>query len=259
MQFAELEPEVLITCSHCNTQVSSTDRYCGFCGSEIGASTDSAADQKIESLKPSGLYYLITALLLAVYKFTEVFPSGFEGNLIISVVDAVLVTGFAWYFRREIAGLLWPVRFNVTTVGLIVAAALIGAVFVDAFAELIERSAFGEGLYSTYEFEDTASPLLWAVIFTCAFPAVFEELAFRGFILNAIANLTSRDAAIYVSSFLFGIMHFAILSLFWLIPLGIAFAWLRFRYKTLWYGMIAHFCYNLFITLIAFDIIPALR
>lgn len=259
MQPTGIEAEVQLICSHCSIQVGHDDRYCGFCGNEIGSARDSSVNQKIELLKPSGLYYFMTALLLAVYKFTDAFPSGFEGNVVISVVDAVMVIGFSWYFRREITGLLWPVRVDLSTVVLIVAAALVGAVLVDAFAEVIERSAFGEGIYDTYESEDTAAPLLWAIIFTCVFPAVFEEVAFRGFILNGIANLTSREAAVYVSSFLFGIMHFSILSLFWLVPLGVAFAWLRIRYKTLWYGIIAHFFYNLFITLIAFDMIPGLR
>jgi len=55
------------------------------------------------------------------------------------------------------------------------------------------------------------APGLWAIILLMAVaPAVFEELAFRGFILSGLEGLKNRWQAIIITSLLFGIAHFAI-------------------------------------------------
>lgn len=52
------------------------------------------------------------------------------------------------------------------------------------------------------------APGLWAVILVLAVaPAIFEELAFRGFILSGLQSLNSNFKAVLISSLLFGIAH----------------------------------------------------
>jgi len=41
-------------------------------------------------------------------------------------------------------------------------------------------------------------------------------------------------------------------SLLWLVPIGLAFGYLRDKHNTLWYGMIGHFAYNFSITFFEF-------
>ncbi|TXH26639.1 MAG: CPBP family intramembrane metalloprotease [Cyclobacteriaceae bacterium] len=47
-------------------------------------------------------------------------------------------------------------------------------------------------------------------------------------------------------------MHLAFISLIWLIPIGLAFGFLRSRYNTIWYGIVGHFVYNFCITVYEF-------
>ena len=47
-------------------------------------------------------------------------------------------------------------------------------------------------------------------------------------------------------------MHLQIISLLWLIPIGLVFGLLRNKYNTLWYGVIGHFVYNFSITVYEF-------
>ena len=55
------------------------------------------------------------------------------------------------------------------------------------------------------------APGLWAIILLMAVaPAVFEELAYRGFILSGLEGMRNRWHAILITSVLFGIAHFAI-------------------------------------------------
>ena len=47
-------------------------------------------------------------------------------------------------------------------------------------------------------------------------------------------------------------IHLSIISLLWLVPLGLVLGFLRGKYNTLWYGMVAHFTYNFAITIFEF-------
>ena len=57
--------------------------------------------------------------------------------------------------------------------------------------------------------------------------------------------MTTPTGAVYITAFVFGIIHLAVISMLWLVPLGLIFGMLRAKYNTLWYGVIGHFTYNL--------------
>jgi sodium transport system permease protein len=55
------------------------------------------------------------------------------------------------------------------------------------------------------------APGLWAIVLLMAIaPAIFEELAFRGFMLSGLEGLRNRWQAILITSIFFGLAHFAI-------------------------------------------------
>ena len=79
---------------------------------------------------------------------------------------------------------------------------------------------------------------------------IFEEILFRGYILDKIRNLYSDKFAIISSGFLFGLMHWEILA-----PLdfaqtgaatigGFLYAWLRIKTGSLWPSIICHALWN---------------
>ena len=76
-------------------------------------------------------------------------------------------------------------------------------------------------------------------------PAFFEEIAFRGLLLSKLRRLTSSTQAIWVTTLLFGIIHFDIVAMaIFLIPLAWAAGWLTHRTGSLWPAMIVHFLHN---------------
>ena len=75
-------------------------------------------------------------------------------------------------------------------------------------------------------------------------PAIFEELGFRGFLLSNLLKITEVDQAVYVSAFLFAIIHLSFISLFWLIPFALFLGFTRIKEQTIWYGVIFHFTFN---------------
>lgn len=240
------------TCSQCGNVVREQDTFCGSCGREIRRQSQPVRLDVFEALRITLLYYFITIILLIIYKFTPAFDPGYEGLVWISVIDIIIVIVFWIYSARDLAPLFNPLRINLKIFGLTILGAIAGAFVISFIGNLIDLSINDDVFYDVYLFQDKSSPLLYALLFICVQPAIFEEVAFRGFLYSNLQKVATPISAVYITGFLFGIMHLSIISLLWLIPIGLVFAFLRMKYNTLWYGIVGHFVYNATITLIEF-------
>jgi membrane protease YdiL (CAAX protease family) len=85
----------------------------------------------------------------------------------------------------------------------------------------------------------------WMVVIaaTAAFPAVFEELAFRGVIVPCLHRALSEWETIVVTAIMFMMMHLSVYAVPQLC-LGIAVAYIRLRSGSLWPCVLMHFTYN---------------
>jgi uncharacterized protein len=245
----------VVLCMKCQCALDGTERFCGNCGQEVDLTSDPEV-LDVASIKPSLTYFFVTLLVLASYKLTGIFPEGFEGSVLVSAIDLAVLLVFWYHFRKEITPLFSFAGFNIKVVALTISASFVAAIVVSYLCDFLNVSIFEEVYYGPYQFADTENPLLWTIVLTCIFPAITEEVAFRGFLFTNIARITSANTAMYVSSFIFGVLHLSYISMLWLIPIGIVFSFLRIRFNILWYGIIGHFAYNLFISLIDFGFIP---
>jgi len=86
----------------------------------------------------------------------------------------------------------------------------------------------------------------WLVVFliVAVQPAVIEELAFRGVMLDAFKRGLGRNEAVVVSALLFMILHVLPLSFPFLLLMGLATAWLRLASGSLYPCMLLHFVHN---------------
>lgn len=247
------QTEILsLQCTKCSETISASDRFCGHCGKEISTDNNTVKEDVFNLLTPTLVYYFTTLVLLAAFKLTEIFPKGFEGMVIISVVDIILVLVFWGLYFNKLKPLFSLATLDIRIVVLTVLGALLGAVVINFIASLIQVSIQDDVFYNTYLFEDTSNPYLWAILFICVQPAIFEEVTFRGFLYTNLERVTSPMSAVYITGFIFGVIHLSFISMLWLVPIGLIFAFMRMKYNTLWYGIIGHFTYNLGITLIEF-------
>ncbi len=241
-------------CPHCQSAISATDTFCGQCGKEITTSErEFHREDVFVIIQPTLLYYFITLILLACYKFTNLFPRGSEGMTIITILDVLIVVAFWVQNYKEVRPLFSLSKINLKVMILTLLGAVAASLVVSLVASFINVAIRDDVFYNPYLFEDTPSPLLFATLFIAVQPAIFEEVAFRGFLFNNLKQINGGISAVYISSFMFGILHLQWISLIWLIPLGLAVALLRNKYETLWYGVIAHFTYNFCITLYDFQ------
>ena len=89
-----------------------------------------------------------------------------------------------------------------------------------------------------------------ATLYVAVQPAICEEIAFRGLMMNSLSVLLSPTEAVLVSAGLFAILHLSVLSLPHLLLLGVAVGWLRVKSNSLYPGMLLHFTHN-FLCLLA--------
>lgn len=248
-QINSASSEIQLRCQQCMEPIHANEMFCGSCGKEVKAISPNGHEDVFTVIGPTLFYYFITLVILGVYKFTDVFPEEFSGSVTIEIILSVTVLGFAGYFFKDIKPLCSLRRIKPLIILVMIAGAIVSAIIVSVLAHYINISLFDELSYE-YRYEDTTNPLLWSILLICVQPAMFEEIAFRGFMFTNLQSLSSPIGAVYVSAILFGIMHLSFLALIWLIPLGIVFAMLRMKYNSLWYGIVGHFCYNFTIVLI---------
>jgi uncharacterized protein len=240
-------------CMQCNANLLPDEKFCGYCGLEVAVQEEGVKGEDVFTvIGPALAYYFVTLVVLATYKLTPLFKDGIEGLVVISVIDVIIVLAFWGYFFRALKPLFVLRNLDLKLIFFTIAGAITAAVAVSFLADFINISLYDDVYYSPYLFHDTSQPVLWAVILTCLQPAIFEEVAFRGFIFTNVQVLASATGAVFISAVLFGIIHLSFISLLWLVPLGIVFAWFRMRFNTLWYGIIGHFFYNFTVLVIEF-------
>src|SRR5258708_38081859 len=83
-----------VLCPNCSSAVSSDDIFCGHCGKDLNHNPKERFEDVFTTLTPALLYYFITLLLLATYKFTNAFPSGLEGLVAVTIIDILIVITF---------------------------------------------------------------------------------------------------------------------------------------------------------------------
>ena len=90
--------------------------------------------------------------------------------------------------------------------------------------------------------------LLFVGIAIC--PAIFEELVFRGYILDTFRSWYSDTYSIIASGILFGLIHYSIFTPFDFYPVvatsigGFLYAWARIRTGSLWVPILCHALWN---------------
>jgi membrane protease YdiL (CAAX protease family) len=83
------------------------------------------------------------------------------------------------------------------------------------------------------------------VLMICVQPAIFEELAFRGFIFGALQPTLSGTEAVFVSAGMFMILHLSPAAFPHTFAMGVIAGFIRLRSGSLLPGVLMHFVHNL--------------
>ncbi|AYL95980.1 CPBP family glutamic-type intramembrane protease [Mucilaginibacter celer] len=232
-------------CSQCGALNFISVRFCGSCGhrqSEINA--EQSRPNNWQQLQQAALFYGINILVCALSSFVNYFKD-IGWSLIVEVViagTAVIFFAYNWDDCKKL--LRWP-SFSWQKLAGYCAIAMIGGVIVHYSVTWINVTVFSRDgdYYSTFKGLPGGAFLL--IFFLAVTPALFEELGFRGYLLKNLLNIADTGQAVFMSAFLFAIIHFSFISLFWLIPFALLLGYTRVKENTIWYGICIHFCFNL--------------
>lgn len=93
---------------------------------------------------------------------------------------------------------------------------------------------------------------IFRVMAIAVFPAITEEIAFRGLLQHWLQTALKPWRAIVLASFLFAMLHFSVISLPYLFLLGGLLGWAKWKTGSLYPSMLIHFLHNL----AAIDLFP---
>jgi membrane protease YdiL (CAAX protease family) len=232
-----------IKCTTCGYE-GVNHRFCTHCGTIQQEVAEAIPEQTFHShAKILITFYLVYLLTCLVVENTDAFKE--YNNLVwIEVFLAVWTLIFAYANWSEIRPLYSLKNVRIPQLLLCAGGGVIFSLIVGAGSTWLNLELFGKRLnyYGIYEHLEYSVPVF---IFSLAiYPAIFEELGFRGVVYNYVDSVAGANNAIYISSMAFAIMHVSLISLVWLVPFALVAGYLRYHYKTLWYGMTLHLFFN---------------
>lgn len=231
-------------CIQCGTLIALDGRFCNNCGVRQSAGAITSSENNWSLLKQAGLFYAIDIVACVLASFVDYFKT-FSWSLFFDIVmalSAIVFFAINWTENKKL--LIWR-NFSWQKLAAYAAIAM-GASFIVHYSvgwlNLVIYSK-DEHYFELLRGNFLAS--LVVIFFTAVMPALFEELGYRGYLLQTLLKVAEPDQAIYITSFLFAIIHMSFVSLFWLIPFALFQGFVRVKENTLWYGIIIHFTFNL--------------
>ena len=245
-------------CPYCHAPLSAFYYFCLACGTPYKplssvitpARPRPLSDEELVRLKTpqvATLFWTYLAVIIGVGMMTFVLFREDRPDLHLFINEvAILVTTcfFGWFYRKSLVVQLKNIGFDQS-------AAYVG---LAALAPLLVLN-YG---YHAFFFHvlhvhgaDTFDKLRAAgvtngslVVTFCLFPAVLEEIAYRGLMQHWLQTAIAPWKALAVASFLFAATHLAFLSLPYLFLVGLLLGWTKQRTGSLYPSMLIHFLHN---------------
>jgi membrane protease YdiL (CAAX protease family) len=123
-------------------------------------------------------------------------------------------------------------------------AAILFAIVINLTIRWLNKSIFNQDTLYFRAFQHLPFPRLGILLFVAVIPAFFEELAYRGVILEGLFHFSDEKRAVFMSAIFFAVIHMNFLSFFWLMPFAIWLGNVRWKEGTIWYSVLIHFCFN---------------
>ena len=227
-------------CPSCSFKVDNTMNFCDKCGNALKQTDESHKKFITKSI----VFYLSFIGFLVFYYFFQPEYNTLTSEIILNSVFIVFVLFFCFLDLKKIIPLFSLKQIPIIVYVLTFLFPIFSTIIVFISIGWLNQSLGfeNENLFSSYAYFST--PYIWAFLFTALVPAIFEELAFRGYLFNQLIQILTPKNTIIVSSFLFALMHLSVLSLIWILPFGIILGFLRLKYNTLWLGIAIHFIHN---------------
>jgi len=230
-------------CQGCQAQILDTNRYCNICGFVQNQEELDSINSKWINLKQVALFFIIQIACCLLPLAVE--DKNISAIMGLDIIFAIISLIFFIYNWEENSFLLKWNSFSFKKLIVFISLAFSASLAVQFLVGHLNVIIFNKeySYYDSFRYHQYGKYLM--ILSIALFPAIFEELAFRGFLMQKLVKVFDDKQAIYISSFMFFIIHFSVISVFWLLPFAILLGYVRNKEKTIWYGVIIHFTFNL--------------
>ena len=231
------------TCFQCNEPINNDSRFCNHCGVAQNVEELKIVDRKWGNIKHIALFYLFDIVICCIASNIDAFKTFTWHIVFVSILAIIAVTFFCDGWQKNKTLLAWPKFSFIKLLGYCLLAA-VASFIVGYSVDWLNYTIFSKefdyyGMYSKYRYGE-----ILLIFFVAIMPALFEELAFRGYLLQKLLDISDKKQAIFISAFLFAILHMSFISLFWLMPFALLLGYTRIKENTIWYGVFFHFTFN---------------
>jgi membrane protease YdiL (CAAX protease family) len=203
-----------------------------------------------QSVKLMLLLLLLSAVTSVPYIVFTLIPDVFQGPIYLSIGLFISYGASFWWViyiaKRKIAKegkwtLKWSFKKSPIAVYVyVVLLTLACVVVIDPIVSLIPMPEFFEKMFESMQRTDVFSFLTIVIL-----APIFEEMLFRGVLLQGFLKNYSAKKSIIWSALIFGLVHLNPWQGIAGILIGILIGWLYVKTKSLLPGMIIHFTNNL--------------
>lgn len=227
----------------CRTAYAAAGLSCACISCSQASPADGLAD--VRHVVLAYILFLLPILIgSAIGGFQDDYIPVSSSNTIAVALYAIGLAFTAWNWKLVVPLLRLPQKHRLAAIIVPVLAApvTVGMAYLQLFVFPF-LADYWENYSDVYYLEGytLADIVLWNVV--C--PAVFEELMFRGVILQRLRQIMTPWQAIMVTAMFFGILHLTAIGLvFYLVPMAVVAGWLTVRTKSLLPAITIHFLHN---------------
>ena len=245
-------------CGYCGAPLSDFYYFCLACGTPYKsletvltpARPRQLTDEELVRIKTpqvatlfwSYLFVIVGVGVFAAVAFRENRP---DLHLLLNEV-AILATTcfFGWTYRKSLAVQLTKIGFDqpAAYLGLALLVPLLAINFGYHWLIWQLIKGFAENPFERLREAGISRGTL--IVTFCLFPAVLEEIAYRGLVQHWLQTAIAPWKALVVASFLFAITHLAIVSTPYLFLVGLLLGWTKQKTGSLYPSMLLHFLHN---------------
>lgn len=231
-------------CLKCNAPIDAQSHFCNYCGGMQAAGDELLTQRKWQLLTQAALFYGLMLMICCVFKFVQAFHTLFCLS-VWYVISAGLIGGFIVANYGSVKSSLRLKGVNLGRFAAYCVLAVAASAAVSFSVNWINRLIFPGTTFYDVALSAHHFKYLVFIGFTAVLPALCEEIAFRGYLMEMCLKVADAQQAIIITSFLFALLHLSFLSLYWLFPFAILLGYIRFRTGIIWYGVGIHFFFNL--------------
>ena len=189
------------------------------------------------------IFYGFQFLVCLALNFTPRFQT-LQGLVLVDIILLVIMFIFLYITRKHMRPLLKWHGFSLPKILIYGLIGILTAVVVYYSVKWLNRNIFDKDVFYYNVFRPFSYPKIAMLALIAIYPAIVEELAFRGILQEGLLKCIVPEQVVYVNAFLFAIIHMSLISFFWLLPFAIWLGKVRMKEGTIWYGVVIHFLFN---------------